>query len=237
MSFAHLRSVLAVCAGAFLAGPATADINEALGTADATAGERVFKKCASCHTVEKGGKNRVGPNLYGIVGQAVASAEGFRYSDAMKEFGGEWSPDRLSAYLENPRKAVKGTRMSFAGLKSEEDRADVIAYLNSKSDDPLEFEATQASAEAEPQEEEYEFGNLVDAPGVEATYYACIACHSEMIIAQQGLSRAHWDEMLEWMVEEQGMSEIPEPDRTEIIDYLATHYNEDRPNFPRPLGN
>jgi cytochrome c len=237
MSFAHLRSVVAACAGALLAGPATADITMALGTADATAGERVFKKCASCHTVENGGENRVGPNLYGIVGQPVATAEDFRYSEAMQDFGGEWSPDRLSEYLENPRKAVRGTRMSFAGLKSEEDRADVIAFLNSNSDDPLDFETTQASAEAEQQEEEYQFASLFDAPGVETTFYACTACHSEMIIAQQGLSRTHWDEMLEWMVEEQGMSEIAEPERTEIIDYLATHYNEDRPNFPRALGN
>lgn len=83
-------------------------------------------------------------------------------------------------------------------------------------------------------EQEAEFGLLLDAPGVEATYYNCIACHSEMIIAQQGLSRAHWDELLVWMVEEQGMMEIEEPERSEILDYLAAHYNEDRPNFPRP---
>lgn len=78
-----------------------------------------------------------------------------------------------------------------------------------------------------------EFGQLVDAPGVETTYYTCVACHSEMIIAQQGLSRAHWDELLDWMVEEQGMAELEEEERDEILDYLATHYNEDRPNYPR----
>jgi len=77
-----------------------------------------------------------------------------------------------------------------------------------------------------------EFGVLFVAPGVEETFYACTACHSERIIAQQGLSRKHWDETFEWMVEEQGMDEIEEPDRTIILDYLAKHYNEDRPNFP-----
>ena len=83
---------------------------------------------------------------------------------------------------------------------------------------------------------EYEFGVLVDAPGVETTYYSCIACHSERIVAEQGLTRAEWDDMLEWMVEEQGMYEIEEPDRTEILDYLAEHYNTDRPNFPDPIN-
>ncbi|MEO3415033.1 aldehyde dehydrogenase [Roseovarius sp. CAU 1744] len=83
--------------------------------------------------------------------------------------------------------------------------------------------------------EDYEFGVLFDAPGVETTFYACTACHSEMIVAQQGLTREEWDDMLEWMVEEQGMYEIEEPERSEILDYLAAHYNTDRPNFPRPL--
>lgn len=77
-----------------------------------------------------------------------------------------------------------------------------------------------------------EFGVLFVAPGVEETFYSCTACHSERIIAQQGLSRKHWDETFEWMVEEQGMDEIDEPDRTVILDYLEKHYNEDRPNFP-----
>lgn len=79
---------------------------------------------------------------------------------------------------------------------------------------------------------ESEFGVLKVADGVETTYYACVGCHSEKIVAQQGLSREGWDELLVWMVDEQGMSEIDEPERTEILDYLAAHYNEDRPNFP-----
>ena len=94
--------------------------------------------------------------------------------------------------------------------------------------------ATPALAQTD---EEYEFGVLFDAPGVETTYYACVACHSERIVAQQGLTREGWDELLVWMVEEQGMSEIDEPDRSEILDYLAAHYNEDRPNFPSASNN
>ncbi len=83
-------------------------------------------------------------------------------------------------------------------------------------------------------EEESEYGVLVDGPGVDLTYAYCAACHSEMLVAQQGLTRKHWDELFEWMVEEQGMSEIEEPDRTIVLDYLETNYNTDRPNFPKP---
>jgi len=86
---------------------------------------------------------------------------------------------------------------------------------------------------AQDAEEESEYGVLVDEPGVDLTHAYCAACHSEMLVAQQGLTRAHWDELLEWMVEEQGMSEIEEPDRTIVLDYLEENYNTDRPNFPK----
>lgn len=95
-----------------------------------------------------------------------------------------------------------------------------------------QFTLNETTYSASKNTENYEFGLLFDAPGVEITYYTCIACHSERIIAQQGLSRKSWDEMLDWMVEEQGMLELDEQDRIEILDYLSTHYNEDRPNFP-----
>ena len=88
-------------------------------------------------------------------------------------------------------------------------------------------------AAAASEEEPPEFGVLVEAPGAEETYYGCVACHSEMIIAQQGLSREDWDDLLVWMVEEQGMPEFDEEERKIILDYLATHYNVDRPNFPK----
>ena len=234
MCFATLRNLSLIALGFGLASPASADLDAALATADVSKGERVFKKCAACHTVEQGDNNKVGPNLYGSVGGPVAALDGFKYSKAMIEYGGEWTPERLDAFLTKPKAEVKRTKMSFAGLKTEQDRANLIAYLNTFSDNPLSLGATEAAVEATEDEEDYEFGVLFDAPGVETTYYACIACHSERIVAQQGLARDEWDEMLEWMVEEQGMSEIEEPDRTEILDYLSEHYNTDRPNFPKP---
>ena len=102
-----------------------------LAQGDPVAGEKVFKKCKACHTIDQGGANRIGPNLYGIVNAAVASVDGFRYSDALTGYGGAWTPDRLAAFLANPGKAVPGTKMSFAGLRKEQDQPDVIAYLDS----------------------------------------------------------------------------------------------------------
>lgn len=101
-----------------------------LAVGDPAKGEKGFRKCAACHTVEKGAPNRVGPNLFGIVGAPVASVEGYDYSDALGEYGGDWTPDRLAAFLAEPRAAVPGTKMSFAGLRKEQDRADVLAYLD-----------------------------------------------------------------------------------------------------------
>lgn len=113
------------------AAPAAAEAIETAAVAgDIEAGAKVFKKCAACHKLEEG-KNVVGPYLYGVVGRPVAAAEGFKYTDAMKEVGGEWTPDRLAEFLTKPRDFAPGTSMSFAGLRKEDDRTNVIAYLQS----------------------------------------------------------------------------------------------------------
>jgi cytochrome c len=101
----------------------------AFAEGDPAAGAKVFNKCKACHTVEEGGKHKVGPNLHNIVGRAAGLAEGYRYSKAMTGSGITWDEATLIAYLENPRKYVKGTKMSFAGLKKPADRDNVIAYL------------------------------------------------------------------------------------------------------------
>lgn len=100
---------------------------------DAAAGKRVFVKCMACHTVQEG-QHRVGPSLYGIVGRTAGTIEGFNYTDANKNSGAVWTPDVLFTYLEDPVAFMPGTRMIFAGLPSEQERADLIAYLQSVSE-------------------------------------------------------------------------------------------------------
>ena len=105
----------------------------ALASGDVAAGEKVFKKCKACHVVDAE-KHKTGPHLVNIMGRAAGSADGFKkYSDAMKSSGIVWNEETLDGYLEKPKAYVKGTRMAFAGLRKEEDRANVIAYLKSYS--------------------------------------------------------------------------------------------------------
>jgi len=104
-----------------------------LPTADVAKGAEVFKKCAACHTVNQGGANGVGPNLYATLGEAIAQGKGgFAFSDALKSVGGKWNFDNMNAWLTSPRKFAPGTKMTFAGLSNPQDRANVIAYLNAQ---------------------------------------------------------------------------------------------------------
>ena len=107
-----------------------------LASASVENGEKVAKKCASCHTFEKGGANKIGPNLWNIVGAKTAHAEGFGYSGAMQGMGKTWDYEALGEFLYSPKDYVKGTKMTFAGLKKDQDRADIVAYLRSLSDSP-----------------------------------------------------------------------------------------------------
>lgn len=118
-----------------------------LASADPRLGEQVFKKCTACHTDSKGGPNGTGPNLYGVVGGPIGHhAPGFAYSPALSGKGGNWEWDSLFAWLKSPRDFAPGTKMTFAGLSKPEDRANVIAYLNSMSDAPKPLPAPPAAA-------------------------------------------------------------------------------------------
>lgn len=107
-----------------------------LAKADAANGEKAFKKCASCHTTEKDGKNKVGPNLWGVVGRNRGAMEGFAYSDSMKGMGGAWDFATINEFLTNPKAFMPGTKMAFAGVKKATDRADILLFLNQHADSP-----------------------------------------------------------------------------------------------------
>lgn len=121
-------TIMTFTAAVALAGPALAE-------GDAAKGEKVFNKCKACHSVEEG-KNKVGPSLHNLIGRTPGTAEGFKYSKAMEEFGKDhvWDDETLHTYLEKPKDVVKGTKMAFVGLKKEDDRDDVIAYLKQFSE-------------------------------------------------------------------------------------------------------
>ena len=113
------------------------DIKALLAMGTIEHGEKVFKKCTACHVVAKGGKNKIGPVLYGVLGRKSGSISDYKYSKALIAHGKKWSYGEMNAYLLKPQAHIKGTKMAFAGLKSEKDRASVILYMNTFSDNPL----------------------------------------------------------------------------------------------------
>ena len=110
-----------------------------LASASVDKGAKVFKKCSNCHVPNEGGANKIGPALWNIVNKDIGGAD-FAYSNAMASHGGNWSYDELNGFLKNPKKYIEGTKMSFAGLKKETDRANVILYLRSLSNNPAPIE-------------------------------------------------------------------------------------------------
>ena len=113
------------------------DIAALMAMGDLATGEKVFKKCAACHSIAKGGKNAIGPALYNVVSRKVGSIDDYKYSKALSGYEKEWTFEELNGYLIKPAKWIKGTKMAFAGLRKEKDRASVILFLNQYSDNPL----------------------------------------------------------------------------------------------------
>ena len=112
------------------------DIAQLLSLGDLAHGEKVFKKCSACHLIASGGKNMIGPNLWNVIGRTAGSLSDYKYSKAMVAYAKQWSFEEMNSYLIKPQAYIKGTKMAFAGLRKEKDRASVILYLNSKNDKP-----------------------------------------------------------------------------------------------------
>ena len=112
------------------------DIAALMALGDSTKGEKIFKKCAACHSIVKGGKNKIGPALYNVVGRQVGGVSDYKYSKALAGYDKSWTIEELNGFLLKPSKWIKGTKMAYAGLRKEEDRASMIKYLNKNSDNP-----------------------------------------------------------------------------------------------------
>jgi len=151
-----------------------------MSQADAGKGEDVFKKCAACHNADKGGANALGPNLYGVVGDAAATGRGgFPFSDALKAKGGKWDFDSLNAWLTSPKAYAPGTKMTFAGLSNPQDRANVIAYLNKQGEHPLPLPAAPAAGPASPEKA------TAEATGADAAKAKNVPVQTEAQAAKQ----------------------------------------------------
>lgn len=194
-------------------------ITPRLAGADAARGQKVFLQCQACHVVEPGASPTVGPNLWGIVGRPVASQPGFDYTDGLRAIGGEWDFETLSRYLFDPAAMAPNTRMLFDGVKRAQERADLIAYLATLSDE------TVALPEP-PEREGPAYGGLPAGQGREAVYFTCRACHALEQFTDRTKTRDQWDELIEQMIAEKGMV-APEPwARDLILGYLETHFGE-----------
>ena len=112
------------------------DIMAIMAQGDISSGEKIFKKCAACHSIGKGGANKICPALYNVVGRKVGGVAEYKYSKALASYDKEWTFEELNGFLKKPASYIKGTKMSYAGLRKEKDRASIIKYLNQKSDNP-----------------------------------------------------------------------------------------------------
>ena len=115
------------------------DISALLALGSVEHGQKVFKKCSACHSIKKGGRNNIGPALYNVLGRNMGALEDYKYSKALIAFGKDWTFEEMNNFLIKPTSYIKGTKMAFAGLKKEKDRASVILYMNSNADSPLDL--------------------------------------------------------------------------------------------------
>ncbi len=201
-------------------------IEPVLLKADIGAGQKAFQQCVGCHTTKQNEGIRIGPNLWEVAERKIGGAKDFNYSEAFKKLKGNWDYPTLNAFLSNPAKFAPGTRMVIAGIQNDEQRTNLIAYLYTLSNSSA---LAASSSTAVPPPASDPFGkDWPQGEGRDVTGYSCSVCHSLAIVKQQGLSYESWDELIEWMVDEQGMDPLPEDKLKSVLGYLSTHFNEER---------
>jgi cytochrome c len=226
------RLILAGCVVFFAgaAGAETGDLKKQVAGGNVEAGERLAMRCKACHTLDKDGANKLGPNLWGIIGRPKATVEGFTYSNALAKLDGNWTLGDLDKFLADPRRYAPGNRMAFAGLRKVDQRHDLLAYLSTLGDKKPATRTPEAQAKAESDKSsavEPTYADELGLPkgeGREEVAALCSACHSLQIVKQQGLDADRWDGLMDWMTEKQGMPALDPEDRTRIVSYLAEHY-------------
>jgi len=204
-----------------------ASLQKTIANSNANVGKRYALRCKACHTLNKGGANRLGPNLWGIVGRKQASTKGVKYSKAFKGLKSNWSLTELDKFLANPRKYAPGNRMAFAGVRKASQRYGLIAYLATLTDAPPSTAKAKQSTRIAARPDGPSLADELKLPngsGRETVAAICSACHSLKIVQQQGLDKSRWDELMDWMTEKQGMPALSNPDRKKVVNYLASNY-------------
>lgn len=194
-----------------------------IASADLNTAKNIVATCSACHSFEKGGPAKIGPALWGIINRPIASVEGFKYSAALSSKKGTWDHATLDAFLTSPGAFAPGTTMAIPGFDDQNTRAHIIRFLHSLNDEPATFEQKASSKKIALKDS---FGSAwPQGKGRDITGHTCNACHSLAIVKQQGLTAEGWSELIDWMVEEQGMSEPTAADRSVMVDYLGKHFS------------
>lgn len=197
---------------------------QAIAKADVSVGEMQSAICKACHSVEKGGATKLGPNLFNVVGSQIGADEEFQYSQALSSMKGVWSLDRLERFLADPQSYVPGIAMSFQGVKDPASRYAILAWLNMQSDKPVKLPEIKDAGDAVQIKEDPDMVLLPVGKGRKEVFYTCSVCHSIKLVVQQGLARYSWEETLDWMVDEQGMDALEANKKALILDYLSEHF-------------
>lgn len=200
-------------------------IDNAISQADESAARNIAIQCVACHRVEAQEKGvKFGPSLWGIVGRSIASLDDYDYSVGLLNRDGIWDNYLLDEFLSSPENFAKGTNMALPGISDSVTRAHIIRYLHSLTDKPIKFKNSSTTpiqpTLVDPFGDSWPIGS-----GRRLTGHTCNVCHSLAIVKQQGQTKDGWLELIDWMVDEQGMSELSSSDRKTISDYLATHFN------------